>query len=254
MAKLRWLPVECLVEQQLTGGAGEQIGPADHLVDLHRVVVGHAGEFVGSHRVAAPDDEVAKIDSGGPYHGARLRVLKLDLAAVGHAEPPGDVARCRGPLAGGWPQGGGKDRLGVIRAGDVVGGDCRCRHIAAGVGRGVDHAGLFQASPDLLIPVRPFALAVGSVGAAAVGALAPAEVEPTEVVDRGLHKRRAAARGVEVVDPQDKSGCARSLSSGREGAGVAHVEEAGGGRGQAAAPLGSSLHVHHSHQAPVLTT
>jgi len=119
------LPAERLVEQDLPRGAREQVFAANHLGDLHRMVVGHDGQFVGGEIVAPPDDEVAEVDAGRPTHGAAESVVKLDRAAVGHAESPGHATGRGGTAPVHGAEAHRKDRFG-LRLGGRMGVGLLC--------------------------------------------------------------------------------------------------------------------------------
>ena len=107
------LPAEGFVEQELSGRAREQVFAPHHLLDLHGVVVGHHGQFVGGEIVAPPDHEVAEVAARRASDSAQAAVVKFDHAAVGHAKPPGHAARGRCSAPRGRTQGRGKDGVGL---------------------------------------------------------------------------------------------------------------------------------------------
>ena len=74
MAESRARPPKSLGKKDLPGGAREEIGAANHLLDPHRPVVGHDGQLVGGQIVAPPDHEVAEVDAGGAMDQAGGRV------------------------------------------------------------------------------------------------------------------------------------------------------------------------------------
>ena len=74
------------VEEDLRGGVGEMVLPADHVADLHGVVVGDDGEVVGGDAVGADDDEIAdRLALKG--HRPADEVLEGDRSRL-HAETP----------------------------------------------------------------------------------------------------------------------------------------------------------------------
>ena len=94
-----------------------------------------------------------------------------------------------------------------------------------------------QVAPGREIVRAALALCVGTVGAAAVGAFGPAESQPAEVFDHGLGELGEGALGVEIFVAEDEGAVmvAGALGCYREGTGVACVEQARGGGGEAAA-------------------
>ena len=238
------------VAQQLPRRARQQVGAADDLGDLHGVVVGHDGQFVGGEVVAPPDDEVAEVRARDAPHAALEGIVELDHATVRHAKPPGDAAWSACAIPAGRPQARREDRLvWFVVGGALVRRDGGFFHVAARVGARVDHARGLEAAPHVEIPRRPLALPIRPVRAAHVGAFGPREAQPAEVVERGGGKLLAAARAVEVFDPHHEAGGAGTGGGPGEGLGVAHVEQARGrGREPAAEPA------HTSHHSPVMST
>ena len=66
------------VDEDLAGGAGEEIGPADDFGDLHGGVVDHASEMVTGLVVFTPDEEVAEIGPSRFLMETNRAVGKLD--------------------------------------------------------------------------------------------------------------------------------------------------------------------------------
>ena len=66
------------VDEDLAGGAGEEIGPADDFGNLHGGVVDHAREMVTGLVVFAPDEEVAEIGPSRFLMETNRAVGKLD--------------------------------------------------------------------------------------------------------------------------------------------------------------------------------
>ena len=103
------------------------------------------------------------------------------------------------------------------------------------MGAGVYHAGGFQSPPDVEIQSRAFALPIGPVGAADVGALRPGKPQPAEIVEGRGHEFLPAAVAVEVLDPHHEPGPGRPLGGDGKRLGMPDVEQAGRGGGEAAA-------------------
>jgi len=209
------------------------------------VVVGHHREFVGRHGVAPPDDEVPEIHARRPPHRAESGIVKLDPAAVGHAEPPGHVSGPRRPLPHGGPQMRRKDRLRVRpgrRSGDPAVGhrddriavrrQRRLLDVAPRMGARIDEAGRLEPAPHLEIPARSIRLPIGGVRAADIGPLRPDEAEPSQVVDRGGRELLAAPRRIEILEPQHQPCGAGPGRGQRERAGMTEVQQAGRGGGE----------------------
>ena len=207
------------------------------------MVVGDHREFVGGHVVASPDDEIAKVDTGRPAHEAMNCIVKLDRAAVGHAETPGHVAGSRRAFTVTGPQARWKDRLGIglpAAAGRgrrkvVVGRERRLLDVASRMGARIDRARRLEPSPDIEIPRRAGRLPIRAVWPADVGPLRPGQTEPVEVVECGDGELLPAPRLIEILDSHDEAGISRPCGSQRERAGVAHVEEARGGGSETSA-------------------
>lgn len=58
VGKVRWLPAQGLVEEQMLGGGDQPLGAPQHVADAHVVVVHHAGQVVGGEAIALQDDRV----------------------------------------------------------------------------------------------------------------------------------------------------------------------------------------------------
>ena len=82
---------ERAVEQELAGGGNEQVGTAHDFGDLHRGVIGDAGELVGGHVVVTPDNEIAEVASGDELLRAKIAVGEGDGFAIGNAEAPAEL-------------------------------------------------------------------------------------------------------------------------------------------------------------------
>ena len=76
------------VDEDLAGGAGEEIGPADDFGDLHGGVVDHAREMVTGLVVFAPDEEVAEVGSRSLLMDTNRAVGKLEEFTFGDAKSP----------------------------------------------------------------------------------------------------------------------------------------------------------------------
>ena len=99
----------------------------------------------------------------------------------------------------------------------------------------VDDARGFEPPPDVEEPSAAAALLVGRVRAAHVGSFGPLEAEPAQVVEGGGHELGAAAIAVEILDSHHEARAGCALGGQGERACVAHVQEAGGRRSDAAA-------------------
>jgi len=249
VAEGRWLPAEGLVEQQLPGGACEQVVAADHLLNRHRMVIRGHGQFVGGQVLPPPDDKVTEVDPRGSLDPAGGGVVEGDDSSIGHPEPPGHTAGIRGPLPGFGPQGRREDRLPL-----GVGREAGLQQVLAGVGAGVDRPGRLEPPPDVAVPLPAAALEVGAVGTPEIRPLGPCQAEPAEVVEGSRGELVAAAVGVEVFDPQHEPGRSGPAGGLGEGAGMAHVQEARGRGGQATSAGDGRVGAHHSHQLPVNST
>jgi len=81
--EVRRIPPQGSVQQDLTSGAHEEVGPTDHLGDPHGVIVDHASQLVAGHPVRAQDHEVAEIPARDPGLGPLSPVVSRHDLPVG---------------------------------------------------------------------------------------------------------------------------------------------------------------------------
>ncbi len=126
--------------------------------------------------------------------------------------------------------------MGVCQVGVFMRGPGGLLEVFAAAGAGVDVASGDEGAPGFEVERTALALVVGSVGASYVWAFGPLEAEPAEVFEHGMDVLGLAAVGVEVFIAEDERALVRlgSLGGDGEGAGVAGVEVACGGGGDAA--------------------
>ena len=174
--------------------------------------------------VFAPDDEVAEVFAGGEGLGAGVAVGEGDGVGGGDAETVVERgSRAQGP---GFRGGGA---AAVVVEGFVVGVVMGCGdglgEVAAGAVAGVGVTGGEKLLHRVAVEVE------------AVGLLCfvlPGDAQPVEVFAHGGGEVGAGAVGVEVFVAQPEGAFFCPLVGYPEGAGVAEVEEACGGWGEAA--------------------
>ena len=243
----RGLPAEGTIEQQLTGGREEEVGPADDFGDAHGMVVGDDGEFVGREAVLPPDEEITEVATGDEGLRALERIDERDGLAIRDAEAPVRLAGFAGLASGAErsAQGGRKDRLSIILG---MRGRQAAFDVLTGLVARIDRTGGVETMPDLAEPGEPLGLDIRGMRSADVGPLAPLQPEPAQVFDRRGGELRSAAAGIEVfgaIDERARRGAGRGEG---ERAGVTDVQIAGRGRGypsaghQSGLPVGMNSH------------
>ena len=215
------------------------------------MVVGVGGEG------AAPDEEVAEVGvrvaAGAERLGAEVVVEEVDGFVVGDSEAVVGVGVESGDH--GWAREIGVEgsHPSFARVGHPICDVRRGRAAAAGVdglvvrsGKvfvgGLGHLGEFAAAAGAGVDVACGEEAVegGAVGGEALGlgedGRGPCDAEPGEVLEHGFDEFGAGALGVEVfvAEQQGAVVLAGSGEGREEGRGVAEVEKAGWGWGQAA--------------------
>ena len=86
MGKFGLLPGKKAVKQHVQGGRGQPFFTADHVGNVHGVVVDDVGEVVGGHAVALEEDFVVQIQ-GVDAHPAADAVFKFYFFVAGHFDP-----------------------------------------------------------------------------------------------------------------------------------------------------------------------
>lgn len=76
------------IQQNLPRRGLEEIGAADDFSDPHGGVIDDAGELVGRHTVAPPDEEIAEVAARNELLRTEMVIVNGDDFAVGNAEAP----------------------------------------------------------------------------------------------------------------------------------------------------------------------
>jgi hypothetical protein len=182
-------------------------------------------ELVRGHVIAAPDDEVSKIPAGREALLAKMRVGEAHFLTAGHTETPVHSRWFTELLSIG--AGTASARIdGLVIA--IVRSGGRLFKILARAGAGESEARIAQLAPCRQVMRPAFALRVGAVRAAAIGAFRPAKAEPAQVLQHGVSKFGAATLRIEIFVAQDQRACILLSSPGSnpKGACVADVEQA----------------------------
>jgi hypothetical protein len=191
-----------------------------------------AGEavFVSGAKGFAPDEEVAEVEAGGEGLRAGVEVGEGDGVWGGDAEAVVGVRED----GGGVGRGCGTatvvvDGLVVVGEGGsfFMGGADGAGEVFAGAGAWVSEAEMEELREGGAVEREAVGLAEIAV---------PGDAEPKEVFAHGGDELGAGAVGVEifVAEVEETVGSAGALMGDVEGAGVAEVEESGGGWGEAA--------------------
>lgn len=233
VVEMRWRGFQSAVEQELAGGAHEQVGAANDFGDVHGNIVHDAGELIGRDIVVAPDDEVAEVFPGNELLRAEVGIVESDGLAIGNAKTPVEFAA--GELgflqvaASAWVNGF------VVVIG-VRGADSGLE-VFARAGAGIHEASLFQSGDGVAVERVALALIVGCERAADVRAFLPIEAEPAEVFEHGGDELHFAAGVVDVFVAEDEDAAVGpgAFQHGPESSRVAEMEIAGWRRGNPAA-------------------
>lgn len=101
------MPIESAEKEKLAGGRDEQVLPADHLGDLHQMIIDHAGKLVTGQIVMTPDHEIAEIATSNIVLRAKGSIFKTNRFAIRNSETPtnfcvsGDVSQFPAPAGAG---------------------------------------------------------------------------------------------------------------------------------------------------------
>ena len=192
---------ERLVDQDLLGGVGDMVVPAQHVRDLHEGVVDHDREVVGGDAVGLHDDEVVELVvlEGD---GAMDQVVEDGLAGAGHLEANDRLAalvdvllddvRKQVAAASGVGEGLALGRGGLAQLVELL--------LAAEAVVGVP--GVEQLLGSRLVGVEALHLEVGAVGAADSGTFIPVQAEPAHAVENRLDGLLGRAGDVGIFDAQ----------------------------------------------------
>ena len=212
---LRRLRAEGMMQEDLAGGGGEEIGAPDDLRYSSENVVHHNREFVGRDVVAVPNQKIAKVSAGEFFDSTEISIPKGNRLPVRHAKPPIQAGRggegfCFLRIASPMT------RVNWFFAMRGEGGYFLPRMMT-----GVEKAGIAEALPGFEI--------MGAALTLKKRLPVPIEAQPFQVLHGGGGELGLAPVGVEVLDAEEDfaSGVASAAVSGREGRGMADVEKSG---------------------------
>ena len=223
------------LQQALDVGCFEEVLAADHVGDPLARVIDHDGQVIAHPQVLAGDDDIAqprRLRRDPPPLATRTEAFfpeaerwpSQSLQRSFDPEPPGEWAVLRQQqvfLVGGERPRRGRSLAPVRRAADV-GQDLR-----TGAEAPVDDAQALKTRQRGAIVLQVLGLAQRWG--------VPVDPQPCKVVDQRLLELGAAARGVDVLDPQEESaaGAPREVMrrQGREG--VAAMQQPRGRGGEA---------------------
>lgn len=233
VVELRRRGPQSAVEEELTGGADEQVRAANDFSDTHIDVVHYAGQLIGGDIVIAPDHKIAEVLAGNELLRAEMGVGERDGFAIGNTEAPAEFTICDLRFAQ-FPAGSRVDWFLIIFG---MRSACGGLEVFARADAGIDEAGLIQLLQRIAIERAAFALIVGREGAADIGAFLPIEAKPAEVFEHGNEEFWFAAGAVEVFVAKNESAGvgAGTLLGDPEGSCVAEMQVAGRRRGDSAA-------------------
>ncbi len=233
-------------QEQLPRCGLQEIGAAHDFRDSHGSVIDCYRELIRGNVIAPPNQKVAEIPPSQVAARSQMQVCKFDGLGIGNAKAPVRSGRV-----------GGRKRSGIVACtarswierlvvvvvvvvAIVIWSARRLREIFTRATAWVNEPTLAQAAPRLSI-VRPaLALEVRAKSAATIGALAPANFQPAQIVDHGAGEFRTRALGVEIFIAQNQSAAIFDCPLRRypEGPRVPEVQQARRRRGQASAITG----------------
>jgi len=237
------------LKKNLPGCGFEKVRSANNLAYSHCEVVGDAGELVTRNAIASPDEEVAKVEAGDEALRTEVEIFKFNSLAVRDAEAPVELCRNLGKRgreikwaipAALWAAGArvnglvigfiAADAWTIVEDGAFMGSAKSGKEVLAGAATGVNESAVAKFLPRSVINISTATLFVRSAASAAIRSFVPAEAQPAEVFESGLHVLRAGAIVIEILHAHNQlpMGLASSLPGAVECAGVADVEIAGG--------------------------
>ena len=208
MPEARKLPAEGLIEQDVLGGGGDPLLGTDDVGDLHEVIVDDVGEVVGGEAVGLHEHLVVDV-----------AVLEGDVAAelVAEGGGGGEVVTVRRDCeADGEGLSGGLIGSDLFRAQAAAGSGVAWREFGGellpasllelfGSAEAAVGGAVFEEDLGVLaVDFGALGLAVGSEGAADVGAFVPGEAGPAERVEDHLLGGGDEAGAVGVLDAEDE--------------------------------------------------
>lgn len=207
------LRAEGLMQEDLAGGGGEEIGAPDDLRDSGKDVVDYNREFVGRDVVAVPNQKIAEVPAGEFFDGAEISIPKGNGLPVWHTKPP---------IQAGW----GGEGFCLRRIVSPMAWENRFlgmwgegRDFFSRTMAGVKEAGIAEAFPGFQIMATPLTLKNRLP--------VPIQAQPFQVLHGGGGEFGLAALGVKVLDSEKDfaSGVSSAAVSGRESGGMADVQK-----------------------------
>ncbi len=216
------------------GGGAEILGAGDEAYSLERVVMGHR-EMVARRHVTPGEHHVAEgrgIARDAPHpHFLEAERAGDERKRPRHVEPK-HVRRSRReaglPLTGGETAAGPGIARRTVRR-EMRGGG-RSRRLSRDLGPAAE-TGIDEAARRKRLQHRPV---FSEMGGLHPHRLLPGKAEPAEILDQGRSEVRAAAGGIDVLDPEQKppARLAREAFGEKRSIGMAEMEMAGGRGGE----------------------
>ena len=216
------------VKKQLAGSREQEIGAAHDFRDLHRMVVGDAGELIRWQIIVTPNHEIAEFAAGHERLCSEGTVVEVDYFAVGNAEAPIHARAAWDFFNTVLTARAGINRFFLTLVGRLK----RAENILSRTGARIKEPARAQPIKFGAVEFDAFALIVRRVRAANIRTFIPGKAEPFQVFDKSGDEFRARAGAIKIFITKDE------LASGNEGAflrrpespGMAEMEQAGGRR------------------------
>ena len=217
------------LQRNLGGGAGGDVAPAYHAIDLGRSIVDHHRQLVADRAIAAADQRIAE---------RRYRILAEVLARLIAHRDHAVIKQAAQRFAAGAPAAhrhGPSAIAVVVRPAAIRRASAEAVKVGATGGRGIEAAEVGEAVERRRVLGVQVVLVHDSI---------PVEPEPSEVGDHRRRKGGRAALPVEVFKPQQHRAALRprvepAQQRGEQRAGVGRAS--GGGRKAAEAGHGLAL-------------
>jgi hypothetical protein len=230
MAKLRRVPSQSPINQDLPGRVGKVVISTDHMGDAHQMVINHTGKIIGSHSIGADDDEIAN-SLGIEVHFPVDEILKNDrLSFYPKAEDrtvsfrfhPGDLVF-------------GKGTATAVITGHLSFGELFLPDSLQpfrGAEALVDFSFLKELIRIVMVERKALGLAIGAIGSAPVGTFVPLDSQPMKIFNDLIEGGFRRSLHVRILDPEDEGAL---MGSGKEvvveGCScISDVEKPGGSR------------------------
>ena len=190
------------LQRDVLGRVHQVLLPAEHMRDLHQLVVDDAGEVIGGESVALDDYEILML-LRGDCHRTEDVVNDGDVL-VGHLQandhrPPGRLGR-QTLLNGGHGFGADITPHPLLSPGLLAHGRQFFRRLEGIIGL----AGFEELTCVVLVGRQPLALEIGSIRSADLRSFVPQQPQPTEVVENLAHRVLDVAGLVGVFNAQDE--------------------------------------------------